>query len=139
MVVDELAQTADRDRLVCVTSEVPLALPIDIDAFAIALRNLVENALIHSPANTTIAVRIGRDRIDVINEGPAIGADLLERLRQPFERGTATANGTSLGPWIADVLARQTVATLELALPAPGQTEGFQASLMFDAPSGDGA
>jgi two-component system OmpR family sensor kinase len=73
------------------------------------LANLLANARTHTPAGTTVTVRLWRDRdvvgIEVSDDGPGIPADLLPTLFERFSRGDlarsrATGN-TGLGLAIA--------------------------------------
>ncbi|MEW9834895.1 sensor histidine kinase [Mesorhizobium marinum] len=108
-----------------------LAAAIDVDAFAIALRNLIENAVTHGAPDQPITVLITPHGVDVTNAGPVLDSAALLRLKQPFERAGAVARGTGLGLAIADALARAMGARLTLISPARGRNDGFQASLVF--------
>jgi signal transduction histidine kinase len=44
------------------------------------IKNLVENAIQHSPAGGTVAVWIAADHLSVSDEGPGILADELPKL-----------------------------------------------------------
>ncbi|SEP33281.1 Signal transduction histidine kinase [Rhodospirillales bacterium URHD0017] len=68
-------------------------------AVADALRNLVENAVVHAPPRTEIAVTTRADgRIDVSDHGPGVPAEDRERIFERFWRGKATpSNGAGLG------------------------------------------
>ncbi|HTJ93208.1 MAG TPA: ATP-binding protein [Pararobbsia sp.] len=74
---------------------------IDADV-AVVVRNLVENAIRYSPENGLIDVRVVRRResvcIEVVDEGPGIAPDMLERVFERFVRVDQTATeGTGLG------------------------------------------
>jgi two-component system OmpR family sensor kinase len=132
MVVDEFSRSNAGARTITVTSAGPsLTAAVDVDAFAIALRNLVENAVIHGASDEPVTIAIGRHSVDVINGAPILGTETLTRLKRPFERGDALAKGTGLGLAIADALAQAMGAKLTLASPATGRVDGFQASLVF--------
>jgi two-component system OmpR family sensor kinase len=130
MVVEEVSRTNAGANPIAVTSTGPLVGSVDVDAFAIALRNLVENAVMHGSPDEPVTVVIGQHGVDVVNGGRAVEPATLTRLKQPFERG-ALSKGTGLGLAIADALARQMGAKLTLSSPAHGRSDGFQASLMF--------
>jgi two-component system cell cycle sensor histidine kinase PleC len=78
------------------------------------LLNLVSNALRFSPTGTVVMVRTeavdrsadGAARIHVVDQGPGIPADLLERLFVPFDRLGADA-GREGGAGLGLVLARR--------------------------------
>lgn len=133
MVVDEFSRSnAGAHSIAVVSSGRSPAVSVDIDAFAIALRNLVENAVIHGSPNEPVTVVIGERGVDVINGGSVVGAEVLKRLKHPFERaGAAFSRGTGIGLTIADTIAQAMGAELVLTSPAAGRDDGFQASLIF--------
>lgn len=101
---------------------------IDPDAFGILLRNLIENALKHSPAGSPVSVSITGDGVvRVVNEGPIVPAERLARLTQRFERGGAENDGSGLGLAIAKAIADGASSSLELRSPASGGNSGFEA------------
>jgi len=105
-----------------------LAARIDIDAFAIVFRNLLENALLHGDRAQPVQVSIAADRsIHIANGGPVIPPDVLRRLTQRFVRGRTSAEGSGLGLAIAEKILDQAGGTLELHSPALGRTEGYEA------------
>lgn len=85
-------------------------------ALAVALGNLVENAVQHSPDSGTVAVRVyvdegeGRLRVSVTDSGPGVRQEDRERIFQRFYRvDTARerkTGGTGLGLSIARNIAR---------------------------------
>ncbi|WP_193368611.1 sensor histidine kinase [Pelagibius marinus] len=101
LVVEEFARRGDnggrlhfddggRARLVART---------DIDAFAIALRNLIDNALHHGREGGPVVVHIeGDGSIHVVNGGPVVPPQRLATLTRRFERGAAEAPGGGRGP-----------------------------------------
>lgn len=108
---------------------------MDPDAFAILVRNLIENALKHSPADSPVEVSLSDGQlVRVVNGGPALAPDVLRRLRARFERGPTTAKGSGLGLAIAEMIASRVGATLELISPADGRSDGFEARLSLGEP-----
>lgn len=117
----------------------PVMAPIDPDAFAILVRNLIENAQRHGQGKGTDAgsggaapepVQVALSPAGVLrvsNAGPAVPPEQLSRLLRPFERGTTSANGSGLGLAIAHAIASGSGGTLELRSPASGRTDGFEA------------
>ncbi len=109
------------------------ALPgrMDPDAFAILLRNLIENALKHSPEDTPVEIRLAEDgALRIVNAGPAVPPEALRGLKRRFARGAATtALGAGLGLAIAEAIAQRGGASLELYSPASGRQDGFEATL----------
>ncbi len=63
-----------------------------------ALRNLVENALTHTPADTTVTVRVLPPAvIQVEDKGPGVPPDWRERVFQRFWRAERRKSGAGLG------------------------------------------
>ena len=93
-----------RDR-VEVAGEAPL---VNVDATQIqrVLANLIENALKFSPEGAKVHVRITATRMEaivrVVDQGPGLAEDELERVFEPFyRRETASSAGAGLGLAIA--------------------------------------
>jgi two-component system, OmpR family, sensor kinase len=103
----------------------------DLDALGIALRNLIENALLHSGETQQVTVRITPlPSIEVLDEGPGIPPDRLDTVRQPFERGESPSPGHGLGLAIVSAIARQMGGTLDLVSPA-ANGHGLHAKLLL--------
>lgn len=137
LVVDEFRRdSGDGTRLRFTASpDVGLRSRMDPDAFAVLVRNLIENALKHSPADTPVEISLSDGALlRIVNGGPALPADILTRLRARFERGPTTAEGAGLGLAIAEMIASGAGATLELLSPADGRTDGFEARLTLGKP-----
>jgi two-component system, OmpR family, sensor kinase len=101
---------------------------INIDALAIVLRNLLDNAVAHSPAETQIEVVVAPDwTIAVRNASPAIAPEALDRLRRRFERGATAASGSGLGLAIVETILSQVGGELSLHSPIEGRADGFEA------------
>jgi two-component system OmpR family sensor kinase len=100
---------------------------VDMDAFGIALRNLIENALRHGEPPVTISVT--SQMIKVSNAGLAIPVETLAKLKTRFVRGESDADGSGLGLAIADTIVKQAGWRLELASPRPGMSDGFEATI----------
>lgn len=91
----------------------------DADLLAVALHNLVSNALRHAPAASEITVGIeqgnGEPRLWVADNGPGVPEDELPYLTERFYRGrTTTTEGTGLGLAIVQRIAELHGATLVL-------------------------
>ena len=125
---------ADEFGPVARQSEHDLRVEVDEDAVAVAdeqrvvqiVRNLVENALVHTPPGTQVLIRAERDRagvaVSVEDEGPGIPPEQFGQVFERFYRGDGTqASGSGLGLAIAQELARVMGGTLELH-SAPGLT-----------------
>jgi two-component system sensor histidine kinase QseC len=73
-------------------------LQADRGALFMLLKNLVENAIQHSPAGGTVVVTVDTDRLYVCDEGPGVAADELPKLFKRFWRGSTRHNeGAGLG------------------------------------------
>lgn len=107
------------------------------DAFAIVLRNLVENALLHGRANEPIDIHLTQDgNVRIRNAAPRLSEAELVSVRKRFSRGKTIAAGSGLGLSIAERLLAQMRANLVLTSPVPGRKDGFQADIVFP-PSGE--
>jgi two-component system sensor histidine kinase QseC len=74
------------------------ALQADRGALFMLLKNLVENAIQHSPIGGIVAVTVDADHISIRDEGPGITVDELPKLFTRFWRGPMRENdGAGLG------------------------------------------
>ncbi|MFG1316431.1 sensor histidine kinase [Xanthobacter autotrophicus] len=105
---------------------------INLDAFAIAVRNLIQNALIHGAPDGLVEVVAGPGRqVRVINAGPVVPGATLARIAEPFRRGSTSAKGTGLGLSIVRSIMDQTGGSLTLRSPAIERKDGFEAILQW--------
>jgi signal transduction histidine kinase len=108
-------------------SQHALAVEVDEDAVALGdeqrvvqiIRNLVENALVHTPPGTQVLLRAERTRagvsLSVEDDGPGIPPEQLGHVFERFYRGDGSrTSGSGLGLAIALELARVMGGTLEL-------------------------
>lgn len=106
---------------------------IDIDAFGIVLRNLIDNALRHGPEGGKVAVSLDDSGVlHVFNDGAVVPPERLARLTDRFERGDAAASGSGLGLAIVETILAQSGGRLDLHSPARGREGGFEAVLRLD-------
>ncbi|HTB67693.1 MAG TPA: HAMP domain-containing sensor histidine kinase [Steroidobacteraceae bacterium] len=88
--------------------------------------NLVENALHHTPAGTNIRIVLqavqGEPVASVIDDGPGVPAEDLEKVTRRFYRGSASrsAEGHGLGLALVAAIAQLHGARLQLANAMPG-------------------
>jgi two-component system sensor histidine kinase QseC len=102
----------------------------DREILTVALRNLHENAVQHSPEGGTVSWRLSEDGVGVAveDEGPGIDADELPLVRQRFYRGRARSPvGSGLGLAIVEAAAARIGWSLHLGARADGP--GLRAEL----------
>lgn len=132
LVLDETAftQLGKDIRLV----EHPLYAHITTDAFATALRNLLQNADRYRTFGTEVLVMIGSDSVEVSNTCDVVSGDVLATLSLPYVRGQhGLTKGSRLGLAIVAAIARDAGGELKLRSPRTGKTDGFSARLSFSA------
>jgi signal transduction histidine kinase len=81
-------------------------LEVDADRLLLVFDNLLANALRHTPADGTMAIRVAPAtdvvRFEVTDSGPGIAREYHEAIFQKFFRGPgATRSGAGLGLYIA--------------------------------------
>ncbi len=129
MVLSEFDKTGGPGRIESKLPADPVLSDLDPDAFAIVIRNLVENALRHGTGDVSVEVHLtGGGALHVINNGPPLALDTLARLTARFERGQAKSEGSGLGLSIVQAIADGAQAELTLYSPAQGRTDGFEAA-----------
>ena len=100
---------------------------IDADAFAILLRNLIENALKHGAAGQAVQISLNTDLLlRITNAGPVVPVATLAQLTDRFVRGSSETEGSGLGLAIAAAIAQGVGASMQLASPATGRPDGFE-------------
>lgn len=108
----------------------PMALG-DFDALAIALRNLVENALNYAP-RSPVEIVVGPGPVLAVRDhGPGVGPDRLQTLQQRHVRQSADRAGYGLGLSIVATIAHKHDARLTLTSPLEGRSSGFEARLVL--------
>lgn len=122
-----LADAGRRDhRLVLENTGTPLVVQGDPELLAIALRNLVDNALRYTPTGGTIRIHLSADGstpvLTVQDTGPGVAPQELERLTERFFRGKdVVTEGSGLGLALVKRICDLHGIKLEfLNLPAPG-------------------
>ncbi|MEO6986684.1 MAG: ATP-binding protein [Paralcaligenes sp.] len=131
-VVQDLQRAATIPIQLVLPSTGPVLSLIDPDAFAILVRNLIENALKHGTQGCAVEVTLSKDaRLTVVNAGTVVSAGALAHLTHRFVRGGTRAEGFGLGLAIASTIAHGVGAELILASPATGRNEGFEVVVQF--------
>ena len=102
----------------------------DADAIADALRNLVENAVCHTPPKTEVSVSVATNGTVVIaDRGPGIPNQDRARIFERFWRGRSTATtGAGLGLAIVAEIVRAHGGTIEVG-DSPGGGAAFSLRL----------
>jgi two-component system OmpR family sensor kinase len=112
----------------------PFSVLADLDVLGIALRNLLENAVRYGRSDGPIEVSLEDERrLRVRSGGEIVPPDVLATLKLPFRRGTTQGAGGGLGLAIVEKIMEQLGGRLELASPAEGFADGFEAVLLFPA------
>jgi signal transduction histidine kinase len=92
------AWAAARDHRIDLRLQGPQNMRGDPVAVREALRNLVENAVRHTPAGTSVSVTVGPgSTMTVEDSGPGLAAETSEQLFQPFRKGNPSTEGAGLG------------------------------------------
>ncbi|MEB3204761.1 MAG: HAMP domain-containing sensor histidine kinase [Candidatus Sericytochromatia bacterium] len=103
-----------------------------------AVRNLLDNAWRYTPKGGHIFLEVGTEgrqaRVCVVDDGPGIPAEHLDKVTEPFYRADGsrarTSGGVGLGLAIVKGIAERHGGRLELISPASG---GTRASLLLPA------
>lgn len=104
------------------------------DAFAIVLRNLIENALLHGRTDEPVDIFLTAEgNVRIENGAAPLSEAELAAVRKRFSRGKTVAPGSGLGLSIAERLLAQMRASLVLTSPIPGRVDGFRAEIVFPA------
>ncbi|MCY1536129.1 Sensor protein BasS [compost metagenome] len=123
-------QINERLKLKVPDSAAPVAFG-DVDALAIALRNLVENALRYS-CDGRVTIEVAAPCVLVVRDaGPGVSAEQLQSLHQRHVRHGSDRAGYGLGMSIVGTIVEKHNATLELASPPPGMARGFEARIVL--------
>lgn len=107
-----------------------LSANIDLDAFAICMRNLIENALKYGSDDSPVEIAVLEGHIvQVSNGGAPVSPEDLGQLTTRFKRSSNKADGSGLGLAIVEAIAANTKSELKLYSPRPGHSDGFMAEL----------
>ncbi|MES3098462.1 sensor histidine kinase [Sphingomonas faeni] len=100
-------------------------------AILLALENLVDNAVRHTPPGAAIVVRVGPGaRLRVVDDGDGVAPEHLARLKHRFWRGDGTrSEGSGIGLSIVDRVARAHHGVLDVASGPGGKGLCFEIAL----------
>lgn len=132
LVQEEFDRQGHRERLQLLHPDHAVAARGDMDALAIVLRNLIENALLHTAGPVTVQVHPDAS-LSVTDQGVGIEPARLAQLFKPFERGDTQAQGHGLGLAIVQAMSRQMGWSLSFQSPHD-QGPGLRAVLRLQAP-----
>lgn len=128
LIVDDLARDAEPGRILLTLPDSAVMSDLDPDAFAIVLRNLIENALRYGQTETPVEVSLQADgTLIVTNDGPVVPAEDLERLTHRFERARSDGEGSGLGLAIVKSIAERSGSSFEVRSPRESHDTGFEA------------
>jgi two-component system OmpR family sensor kinase len=103
---------------------------LDPDAFAILVRNLIENALRHGATDQPVNISLtGEGTLRVVNKGGIVPPEQLALLRNRFVRSNTKTLGSGIGLAIVEAIASGAGTTLNLRSPASNQSDGFEAEV----------
>jgi len=124
---------AQQRRLLLVLPESPEPMPRgmgDVDGLAIALRNLIENALRYSEGRVELRVE-SPARLVVRDYGPGVPPERLEAMRTRHVRDAAQPTGYGLGLSIVGTIVERQRGQLELLSPPPSGGSGVEARIVL--------
>src|SRR5215813_11332978 len=76
----------------------PILVKANAEALRAALSNLVENALSHTPPETTVSIRLTQEpTVEVIDCGPGVPPDKRDQIFERFWKGDRNGKGAGLG------------------------------------------
>jgi two-component system sensor histidine kinase QseC len=131
-VVGQLGRLAD-GRRVCLDLRVlagGTAVQADRGALFVLVKNLVENAILHSPCDAMVAVTVGPGDLCVRDEGAGIADEHLPRLFERFWRGPGRRDS---GAGLGLAICREIAIAHGWQLSARNAVRGAEFVLRFDA------
>ena len=111
-------------------SAAPMALG-DVDALAIALRNLVENALRYGGGGRVVLEVMTPCALAVRDFGAGVNVEQLQTLQKRHVRHSSDRAGYGLGLSIVGTIVEKHQAKLLLSSPPAGATQGFEARIVL--------
>lgn len=132
LVVEDFQRSSARSLVYERPPEVSLPRAVNEDAFAIVVRNMIENATRHGRADEPVIVALKEDgTISVVNGAAVLTPEQLVTIRKRFQRASVTTPGSGLGLSIIERLADQMSARFEIRSPATDRKDGFEARLVI--------
>ncbi|WP_418320018.1 ATP-binding protein [Piscinibacter sakaiensis] len=133
VIADLVPLAVAADKRLLLFAERPVEVDGDATALALLVRNLVDNALRHSPAGAAVEVTVdapaGQPLLQVDDAGPGIPeADRQRVFDRFFRREPGDGDGSGLGLAIVSTIAKRHRASVELGDSTRG---GLRASVRF--------
>jgi signal transduction histidine kinase len=89
---------ASGKQLEILNDATPIFVQANAEALRAALSNLVENALSHTPPDTTVSIRLTQEpTVEVIDCGPGVPPDKRDQIFERFWKGDRNGKGAGLG------------------------------------------
>jgi two-component system, OmpR family, sensor kinase len=122
---------ASRRLNVAISSDTPIITHGDVDTLALALRNLIENALRYA-GNASVEVEVSTPAtVTVRDRGPGVDAKMLQTMSVRHVRRASDQAGYGLGLSIVKTVIERHVGTMEIQSPPPGWASGVAVILRF--------
>jgi two-component system, OmpR family, sensor kinase len=122
---------ASRRLNVTISSDTPIVTHGDVDTLALALRNLIENALRYA-ANAAIEVDVSAPAVITVRDhGPGVDAQMLRTMSKRHVRRVSDQTGYGLGLSIVKTVIERHVGTMEIQSPPPSWASGLAVVLRF--------
>lgn len=129
-------------RLDCLTpaTDDPVEIWGDIDSLAIALRNLIDNALKHSTGHVVLQVQAQPSpKLLIQDSGTGLTPAEIQRILERHARLDRQHIGYGLGMSIVKTIVQKHGAQLTLTSPPNGMSQGLASAIVFSAPSSPAA
>ena len=117
---------ADAGRNLCCNADASVIIAADKELLAQAIINLIDNAQIHTPTGTTIAIDVVHDeiwaRLTVADNGPGVAAEDYDRIIKRFVRldSSRTSPGNGLGLNLVSAIVTMHGGSVKFADNKPG-------------------
>jgi two-component system OmpR family sensor kinase len=114
-----------------ISRDEPITTIGDADALALALRNLIENALRYAPG-ASVKVKVMEPATIIVRDlGPGVDAATLDVISTRHVRRSNNHGGYGLGLSIVNTVVDRHNGKMRLYSPAPGHHAGFAVALAF--------
>lgn len=134
-----LLSVASRERVRLDPRSASAQVRVDASLMGRALRHFIENALIYSPVDSPVIVRVARDgenlSIEVEDQGPGISEDEKERVFRKFYRGDAARRSAVRGTGLGLAICREIVTAHQGAIRID-RGSGGGTRMIVDLPAG---